>query len=72
MTINIIQTITNKLTIDEQLIDSKVKESFAIYPDENKVLRNKLTGTIVPGLIIVASKDAINNYEEIDDPRIKK
>lgn len=72
MTINILQTITNTLTIDRHLIESKTKESFALTPAENKVFRNKKTGSIIAGLVIVATEREIENYEEIDDPRIKK
>ena len=72
MTINIIQTITNTLTAERQIINSKAVESFAIYPAENKVLRNKITGTIVRHLLVLSSEQAIVNYEEIDDPDIKQ
>ena len=37
-----------------------------IIPDENKVLRNKVTGDIINGIVGVGTNDSVDNYEEID------
>lgn len=37
-----------------------------IIPDEGKVLRNKVTGEIIEGIVGVGTNDSVDNYEEID------
>lgn len=41
-------------------------ESYILYPDAGKLLRNKKNNLTTDAFIGVGSKDDISNYEEID------
>jgi len=66
MTINIIQTITNILTENGELISSKKAEGYIITPAEGKLLLNKATGETFGYKIYTYHKSAINDYIEIE------
>ena len=40
---------------------------YMISPDTDYILRNKLTGLIIRTFIVVQSRAAIDNFEEIED-----
>ena len=68
MTINIIQTITNTLTENRELISSKQFEGYVLIPDEGKML----TGETFRNKIYIYQKSAISDYIEIDIPKEKE
>lgn len=72
MTINIIQTITNTLTENRELISSKQFEGYVLIPDEGKMLKNKFTGETFRNKIYIYQKSAISDYIEIDIPKEKE
>jgi len=65
MKINIHENILNVKEEDGTLIKSVESESFIIYPDAGKKLRNKLNGYITDSYVGVSDKAEIDNYEEI-------
>jgi hypothetical protein len=69
MTIKILQTISNTLTLDGQLEQTHTSESYVIKPDEGKLLKNVLTGEITSCLVCVNKKAKLQNYVEVDDPK---
>jgi len=66
MKVNIHQTISNVLDENREIISTITSETFVIYPEEGKLLRNKITGLTTDGFIAIGSKDSIDNYEEVD------
>lgn len=72
MTINIIQTITNTLTENRELISSKQSEGYVLIPDEGKMLKNKFTGETFINKIYIYQKSAISDYIEVDIPKEKE
>ncbi len=66
MIININQTISNTLNEDRELIRTRTNEFFVLYPEEGKKLKNKVTGEILDGFIIIEARDSKDNYEEVD------
>lgn len=71
MKTNIIETITNTLDANRKLLKQKKVEVYVLYPDQNKVLFNKVTEKIIRGFITLNTKEAIENYTEIDDPELE-
>lgn len=69
MTINIIQTITNVLTEDGEMISSTKAEGYSLAPDEGKMLRNKVNGKVFITKIYIYRKSELKDYEEIDIPK---
>lgn len=59
---------TTSNTFDEagKLVDSRSRDMYLLYPDEGKLIRNKLNGMTTDAYVGIGSKDDINNYEEID------
>lgn len=59
--------ITNSIIYDENNeVESEVTvETLILYPEENCVLRNKLTNEIIDGFVGVGTGDSKDNYEEI-------
>ena len=72
MIINIIQTITNTLTEDGELISSTKSEGYSLAPEEGKMLRNKLNGKVYKTKIYLYRKFDLKDYEEIDTPKKDK
>ena len=72
MTINIIQTITNTLTENRELISSKQSEGYVLIPDEGKMLKNKFTRETFINKIYIYQKSAISDYIEVDIPKEKE
>jgi len=66
MIINIHETISNVYDEKKNLISSSTSESYIVYPEENKLLRNKLNGLTTDAYIGISSKDELGKYEEID------
>ena len=44
-----------------------VVKQYALYPSENCILINKLTGLEVRNFIVVQSESEIANYEEVEE-----
>lgn len=59
--------ITNSVIYDENNeVESEVTvETSILYPEENYVLRNKLTNEIIDGFVGIGTEDSVDNYEEI-------
>lgn len=72
MTIKILQTISNTLTLDGKLEQTHTSEIYTLKPDEGKVLKNILTDEITRCIVCVNKKNKIQNYIEIDDPSALK
>ena len=51
---------------DGTLISTTVTKTYVIFPDQDKVIRNKLNGHVVDTFIGIGSNDSIDNYEEIN------
>lgn len=60
------ETISYTYDENKKLIDSRSREMYLLYPDEGKLIRNKLNGMTTDAYVGIGSKDDINNYEEID------
>ena len=69
MIINIIQTITNVLTEEGELISSNKAEGYSLAPEEGKILRNKRNGKVFRTKIYLYKKSELKDYEEIDIPK---
>lgn len=59
--------ITNSVIYNENNeIESEITiETSILYPEENYVLRNKITHEIIGGFVGVGTNDSVDNYEEI-------
>ena len=66
MRLEIHEVISNILNEKRELIRSKTSESYIIYPEVGKILRNKNTGLTAYTFIGVGSKDDLSLYEEIE------
>lgn len=66
MIINIHETISNIMTKDKKLIDTTTSETYILYPEQGKVLRNKKTGQIIDSFVGVGSSGSISDYEEVE------
>ena len=66
MRLEIHEVISNILNEKRELIRSKTSESYVIYPEVGKILRNKKTGLTADTFIGVGSKDDLSLYEEIE------
>jgi hypothetical protein len=66
MKINIIQTITNILDENRQVIKTSASENYILYPEVGKVIKNIITGQIYTSSVSIGSKANLKNYEEID------
>lgn len=66
MRLEIHEVISNILNEKRELIRSKTSESYIIYPEVGKILRNKKTGLAADTFIGVGSKDDLSLYEEIE------
>lgn len=67
MTIKIQQSIINILDEARNVERTTTVESYLIYPDAGKVLKNKITGSITAGVVCVNTKKKIANYIEVDE-----
>ena len=65
MRLEIHEVISNILNEKRELIRTKTSESYIIYPDAGKVLRNKKNNLTIDTFVGVGSKEDISNYEEI-------
>jgi hypothetical protein len=66
MTINIIQTITNILDENRQLINTAVTEAYVLYPAAGKAIKNIINDRIYTSSVNIGSKGNLKNYIEID------
>lgn len=66
MTINIIQTITNILDEDRQLIRTATTEAYMLYPAEGKAIKNIKTGKVYTHSVNIGSIGNVKDYIEID------
>lgn len=66
MRLEIHEVISNILNEKRELIRSRTSESYIIYPETGKMLRNKKTGFTVDTFIGVGSKDDLSLYEEVE------
>lgn len=66
MRLEIHEVISNILNEKRELIRTRTSESYIIYPDSDKVLRNKKTGLTVDTFIGIGSKETLSDYEEIN------
>lgn len=65
MEIKIIQTITNTLSEDRELLKSTSTEVLVLAPSEGKALKNITTGEIFYRPINIGTKLNLKNYIEI-------
>ena len=66
MTVNIFQTITNVLDINRNLIRTTTTETYVLYPDAGKALKNLVNGRIYTSSVNIGSKSHVKDYIEID------
>ena len=66
MTVNIFQTITNVLDTNRNLIRTTTTETYVLYPDAGKVLKNLVNGRIYTSSVNIGSKSHVKDYIEID------
>ena len=66
MTINIIQTITNILDENRQLVSTAVTEAYVLYPAAGKAIKNKVNDRVYTSSVNIGSKGNIGDYVEID------
>ena len=66
MTVNIFQTITNILDADRNLIKTSTVETYVLYPDTGKALKNLVNGRIYTSSVNIGAKGHIKDYIEID------
>ena len=69
MIIKIIETINNTYSEQRELIKSNTTENLMIYPENGYIIRNKKTGQLIDGYVVLGVVDSIDNYEEIEDTR---
>lgn len=65
MTKNIIQTITNILNENEELISTTTTQTYVLTPDEGYILKNVKTGLVVATKICVSQKSKLADYIEL-------
>lgn len=68
MIININQTITNLLTEDRQVKESRTIETYLLTPASGKVIINKKTGQVHKDTFSIGSKARLVDFEEIYPP----
>ena len=66
MTINIIQTITNVLDENRQLIRTVTSETYVLYPAAGKAIKDINTGKLFTSSVSIGSKGKLKDYIEID------
>ena len=66
MKINIIQTVTNILDENRQLINSMLTEVYVLYPAPGKAIKNKTNGKIYTSSVSIGNKGQIDDYIEVD------
>jgi len=66
MIIHMHETISNIYDEKQKLIKSSTSKSYIVYPEEDKILKNKLNGLTTDTYFGVSSLDAVQNFEEID------
>ena len=66
MKINIIQTITNILDENRQMIKTSTSDNYILYPEADKVIKDTITGQIYTSSVSIGSKSNLKNYIEID------
>lgn len=66
MRLEIHEVISNILDENRKLIRTRTSESYIIYPDEGKLLKNKKTGLTTDTFIGIGSKENLSNYEEVE------
>jgi len=66
MEIKILQTVTNVLNKDRQVLSSNTSETYILYPAEGKQIRNIVTGRVYTSSVSIGSQTNIKNYIEED------
>ena len=66
MKINIIQTITNILDENRQMIKTSTSDNYILYPEVGKVIKDTITGQIYTSSVSIGSKSNLKNYIEIN------
>ena len=66
MEIKFIQTITNILDENHQIINSTITESCMIYPAQGKAIKNLRTNEIFEHALNIGSKGKLKDFVEID------
>lgn len=67
MRTNIHQAITNVLDENRSVIRTTTHETYVLYPDNGKKLKNKKTGFILEGYVCLRDNASIEDYEEVDE-----
>jgi hypothetical protein len=62
---NIIQTITNILNENEDLISTTTTQTYVLTPDEGYILKNVKTGVVVTTKICISQKSKLADYIEL-------
>lgn len=66
MTINIIQTITNILDENHQVLKSLTTETYMLYPAPGKAIQNTVTGKVYTTSVNIGAKANLKDYIELD------
>ena len=66
MKINIIQTITNILDENRQMIKTSTSDNYILYPETGKAIKDTITGQIYTSSVSIGSKSNLKNYIEIN------
>ena len=64
MKINIIQTITNILDENRQMIKTSTSDNYILYPEADKAIKDTITGQIYTSSVSIGSKSKQKNYIE--------
>ena len=69
MITNIIQTTTNILTKNYELISKSEVEGYILIPEAGKALKNKFTGEVFASKIYIYNSNKLKDFIEVDLPK---